>query len=182
MSLPNILSGEEEEDAENLIKEQDRPDQKLGEKKEKRKWYNRLSPGQLLSPFRNSILKLKRKHDDYKSTENVEVPGDIANEVASEKSDNVSSDASANARWKDEHEQYNILSEKKISISDDSISYFIDEKIAASTPGFESVSKFIDVDANSKHATLSEHFGEARALVHRRVTVTDILSGRYRKL
>ena len=173
MSLPNILFGVEDEEAEKLVEE--RPSFKSDDKKEKKKWYNRLpNPGNLLSPLRRSFTKLKRKHDHYETTED-------SSEVPSEISD-VSTDVNGNAETNDQHEQFNYLSEKKLSVSDDDIPYFIDEKVSPNQPGIESVSKFIDADVSKGHVSVKEHFGEARALVHGRVTVTDILSGRYRKL
>lgn len=179
MSLPNILFGVEEEEAEKLIDKE--PSLVTNGKKEKKKWYNRLpNPGQLLSPLRDSLLKLKRKHDHYETTDHSETSNDRAVNVTSSNDETLKE--KNNAELKDNHEQYNYLSEMKLSLSDKNIRYFIDEKLSPKEAGLESFSKLVDEDVNRKSLTVEEQFAEARAILHRRVTVSDIFCGRYRKL
>ena len=167
-SLPNILleAGDEVE-IEKLVEEDSTTPE--DEKTAKKKWYNRLpSPSNLLNPLRRSLTKLKRKHDHYE---------------AAEDSDGVSWQQST--RIKDaklEHEQFNYLSERKFSISDQNIPYSVSEQVTSNESAFESGSNSNSNDASKGYATMKRHFAEARALANGHVTIADLLSVRYRKL
>lgn len=166
MSLPNILFGVESEEVENLVEEDDDAALNEDEKKPKKKWFNRLpNPGNLLSPLRRSFTKLKRKHDKYETAEeSSETSTDISTAIEGEK---------------DDHGQFNYLSEKKLSISDSDIPYFVNEQLPSNELVFESDGDFNEADLNRRE--MKQYFGDARALVNNRVSITAFL-GRYRKL
>ena len=167
MSLPNILFGIDDEEIEKLVEED--PATKINDKKAKKKWYARIpNPGSLLNPLRRSFTKLKRKHDHYES--------------ADESSEKSSDDHCSNIEeQKDEHEQFNYLSEKKLSISDSGIPYTINEQTPSTEEVFESDSHITDAGVN-RELGMKQHFGKARALLNNHVTIADFLAGRYRKL
>lgn len=167
ISLPNILFGVEEEEIEKLVEDDDGPTLKTetrpkdNAKKEKKRWYNKI-PGNLISPLRRSFVKLKRKYDHYDCTDfnsNIEETQDRDSEIAGERFSN------------------DLDMKYSTSVS---MENFFDPQQEAKEPAEEK-----NFDILERHMTVGEnfgeHFGEARALAHRRVKVTDILSGRYRK-
>ena len=167
ISLPNILFGVEEEEIEKLVEDDDEPvalqtdtRPKENVKKEKKKWYNKIpSPGNLISPLRRSFIKLKRKYDHYDCTD--------FNSNIEETQDPQDSEIAGGKFSNDLDMKYST------SVS---MENFFNPKHEAKEPTKEK-----NIDILESHMTVGEHFGEARALAHRRVKVTDILSGRYRK-
>lgn len=165
ISLPNILFGVEEEEIEKLVEEEPvlhHSYHSEGKKTEPKKWYKKFQgAGRLFTPIRNSIIKIKRKHDNYSlqgdNTDANKLP-EVRVETPEALPDEVIEQVAS-----DELEQSNT----ELTFKD----------IVYSSQG-ENLEN-IGIDKRSK--SLGEHYEEARAYTHKHLTISDMLYGRYRK-